>query len=774
MHLDEAICEELLERPANSSTPLKSNQSVTANTTSIISDTSSTELSIISNSASTQTTQVLSFNTPRKRSLKAKVSELEKKIDQLEEKFKIQSKQLMETITSVDHFYEVCDSHLPPNLSLVIKNYVRMSQRKPQGFRYSSQLKQLALTIYFFGPMAYRFLKNILQLPSPRTLRRVTEKVEIVPGLNDVLFNCLEIKMKNLKDDAKDIVLCVDEMAIKTNLFYNLSKDYIIGFNNSYDTKTYECAKHVLCFMIRSLNYKWKQPVAYFFINNSCTGMALQNTIFAVISRLQSISLNIKVLTTDQGSNFYSFANKMHVSIERPYFFVNGEKIYYVFDAPHLLKSTRNNFFKYKFEILDSTTDKRFLDDFYKADQGLNRCAPKLTEAHINPGPFHKMKVRYASQVLSATVAAGMRSCIKCNTLPIAAETTAHFIENMDKLFDILNSKPKSEGGKEFNLPFKNSIKQKNHLIMMLNVFKNMRIIESKIINGITTNIDVTQRMKFINGWQITIKSLLQLWDDIEKPQYFLCTYRLNQDCLENLFGNFRNQNGNNVNPTPIQFYWSFKKIFFLNYLKHSDGSNCLEDLDLILTNIGEISPPLLNSNILFLEKTPFQFNNLNVGTLDYRELQLTSKNALTYVSGYLIKKCIEKHSCNTCLDFAKSQKSIDEAFIFIHLKAYQNEVASNYGNLNVPPDSFINYINALDDVFITNFPTIAIESNVGKKMKNLIDNVPFTHPCKSFSFDFLKKLYIRLRIYHAIKKINRDLLTTPRKNRKLNILSHL
>lgn len=237
----------------------------------------------------------------------------------MEELFKIQSIQLKQTITSVDHFNEVCDLHLPPNLSMIVKNYVRMSQRKPQGFRYSSQVKQMTLTIYFFGLIVYRFLKNILQLPSPRTLRRVTEKVEIILGLNDILFNCLEIKMKNFKDDAKDIVLCVDDMAIKTNLFYNLSKDYIIGFNNSYDTKTYECAKHVLCFMIRSLNYKWKQPVAYFFINNSCTGIALKNTVFAVISRLQSISLNIKVFTTDQGSNFYSFANKMHVSIKRPY-----------------------------------------------------------------------------------------------------------------------------------------------------------------------------------------------------------------------------------------------------------------------------------------------------------------------------------------------------------------------------------------------------------------------------------------------------------------------
>lgn len=101
--------------------------------------------------------------------------------------------------------------------------------------------------------------------------------------------------------------------------------------------------------------------------------------------------------------------------------------------------------------------------------------------------------------------------------MPIAAETTVNSIENMDKLFDILNSKPKADG-KGFNLPFKNSSKQKNHVIMMLNIFKNMLVIETKTVNVITTNVDVTQRMKFINGWQITIKSLLQLWDDIQKP----------------------------------------------------------------------------------------------------------------------------------------------------------------------------------------------------------------------------------------------------------------
>lgn len=442
--------------------------------------------------------------------------------------------------------------------------------------------------------MAYRFLKNILQLPSSRTLRRVTEKIDIMPGLNDIIFNSIELKMKNLKDDAKDFMLCVDEMAIKTNLFYNLSKDCIIGFNNSYDQKTYEPAKHVLCFMIRSLNYNLKQPVAYYFINNSCTGITLQNTIVAVITKLQSIGINIRVFTTDQGPNFYSFSTKMHVSSERPFFFVNGKKIYYVFDPPHLLKSTRNNFYKYKLQLSNNLTDKKYLDDFFKADQGLNRCAPKLSVAHIHPGPFQKMKVCYAAQVFSATVAAGMRNCIINGTLPPAANTTINFIDDMDKLFDLLNSKPKV-GSKDFNRPFKNTQKQRDHLLKMLKFFKNIRVMETKIIDGKTELIDVTQRMKFLNGWQITINSLLQLWEDVQTPLYALCTYRLCQDCLENLFGSFRNQNGNNVNPTPIQFLWAFKKIFFLNYFKHSEGSNCLEDLDEILTNIGDTTFPLNN-----------------------------------------------------------------------------------------------------------------------------------------------------------------------------------
>jgi len=113
----------------------------------------------------------------------------------------------------------------------------------------------------------------------------------------------------------------------------------------------------------------------------------------------------------------------------------------------------------------------------------------------------------------------------------------------------------------------------------MLEVFKNMRVLD-RYQESLWRNWNcVTKRMKFLNGWTITISSLLMLWGDITKtPNFVLCTYRFNHDIIENLFGTFQNKNGNNH--TPIQFLWASKKIFFVNYFKHSEGSNCLECLE--------------------------------------------------------------------------------------------------------------------------------------------------------------------------------------------------
>jgi len=81
----------------------------------------------------------------------------------------------------------------------------------------------------------------------------------------------------------------------------------------------------------------------------------------STICRLQNIKLNIKAFITDQVTNFVQFSKSLYVSPSKPYFDVEGKSIVYIFDPPHLIKSTRNMLFKHKFQINDNVVTKDHL-----------------------------------------------------------------------------------------------------------------------------------------------------------------------------------------------------------------------------------------------------------------------------------------------------------------------------------------------------------------------------------------------------------------------------
>lgn len=51
-----------------------------------------------------------------------------------------------------------------------------------------------------------------------------------------------------------------------------------------------------------------------------------------------------------------------------------------------------------------------------------------------------------------------------------------------------------------------------------------MCILEKKVVNNKIVYNVVTNRVKFLKGWQIIINLLFQLWDDISPPNFSLCT----------------------------------------------------------------------------------------------------------------------------------------------------------------------------------------------------------------------------------------------------------
>ena len=73
----------------------------------------------------------------------------------------------------------------------------------------------------------------------------------------------------------------------------------------------------------------------------------------------------------------------------------------------------------------------------YNRDQQQSlRCCQKLT----NPNGFEKMRVKYATQVLSQTVASTLLTNVFLGALPPNASGTAEVISKFDNLFGCLNS----------------------------------------------------------------------------------------------------------------------------------------------------------------------------------------------------------------------------------------------------------------------------------------------------------------------------------------------
>lgn len=362
---------------------------------------------------------------------------------------------------------KVVDKFFPLATANFLKEQARLFQVNAKGRRYSPAFKQHCLSLYFSGPKAYRNLavSKLFCLPNPVTLKRFIRTFYLTPGIQNVAFQLLKIKIETLKEIDKHCILCLDEMSLKAHLFYNSTRDRVIGFediglDNMY---TEQClpACSVAVILVRGICKSWKQPLAYFFSNSTINSSHLLNILHEVIINLTNIGLKVLCIASDMGSNFVKLSELLHISIEKQYFESNNKKIFYMFDVPHLLKATRNNLLRHRYVDGNKVTLWQYVNDLYNADKNNQyRLAPKLTDVHVNPNNFQKMKVKLAAQILSATVSAAFNTYISLGILPAEASFTAEFIDRFNKLFDILNASTLSNSNPN-KKAFTNSNEQK-------------------------------------------------------------------------------------------------------------------------------------------------------------------------------------------------------------------------------------------------------------------------------------------------------------------------
>jgi hypothetical protein len=206
-----------------------------------------------------------------------------------------------------------------------------------------------------------------------------------------------------MSEDEKFCTLVFDEMKIKSYLEYNKSLDRVEGFEDLGFLGRKKClGQQAMVFCARGLYSSWKMPLGYFIIHSSMKFTDLKVILIRCIENLFDVGLKVCAIVSDQGTNNQATYKALGMTSDRPYFYVHEEQIFSIYDVPHIFKNLRNNWLTN--DILFKNNKVSFSDvrAVYNIDkQSTSRCLLKLTDAHINPNAFQKMKCKLALQIFS-------------------------------------------------------------------------------------------------------------------------------------------------------------------------------------------------------------------------------------------------------------------------------------------------------------------------------------------------------------------------------------
>jgi len=425
---------------------------------------------------------------------------------------------------------------------------MQISRKKSSTKSWSQKEKQLALSIFYKSPAAYKFLyfSKQINLPGLTSIKRWVGNLKCLPGLNTALFKQLKTKVDVMSSQEKYCTLVFDEMKIKNFLEYNKYLDLVEGYEDlGSKGRSNQLAGQAMVFMIRGLYSTWKLPIAYFLPSTSVKHIMLADLITEVLERLFQCGLVVKAIVCDQGVSNVAAFKDLKMTKDKPYFFIGDNKVYSIFDVPHIFKNLRNHFIRNNFLFNGKEVSFKDLKDTYDIDKksSTSRSLLHITDAHIHPGPFQKMSCKLAMQLFSHRVATAIKTCIMTQQLQSrTASQTVEMIKKFNNLLDCLNSNSLYNSN-----PFKCALSDKNPQQLEL-------LFEAKVwfesLEKISTNPKKPlrdARPVCFDGMVWTLNTIIMLYKEQDDLGFnYLLTRRLNSDVIENMFAVFRQRGGYN------------------------------------------------------------------------------------------------------------------------------------------------------------------------------------------------------------------------------------
>ncbi|XP_054289856.1 uncharacterized protein LOC129005088 [Macrosteles quadrilineatus] len=392
-------------------------------------------------------------------------------------------------------------------------------------------------------------------------------------------------------------------------------------------------------------------------------------------------------------------------------------RFFFIFDAPHLFKSIRNALLKTNIQHGDGVWAK--WDHFVtlynldsKSDKARSLC--KITEKHVAPNAFDRMKVKLATQVFSHSVTAAMQTAVGTGQLPADAVNTATFIGRLNDIFDCLNSKVQFDAN-----PLKCAISSTDAGLRVGETLKNaLPWIQTWRCDKKTSR--SLSRPPCFSGLYQTVSSVLQLWNDIkEEDTKYLLTNRLTQDALENEFGIARQRCGYEKNPSAMQFRQNLRHRIQVTLMKPPESANCEIDDDVILTasdldkisdtedeegdGDGDGEDQVRNVDVSMSTTEGSGLEDMEVDDpddivqSDDSDIDLDAEHiqppqiapdqqptlescSVQYVAGYLAKICLKKFSCEECSrELTTGAQLSDENELLILHRSYSTKDGTSH-----------------------------------------------------------------------------------------------
>lgn len=304
------------------------------------------------------------------------------------------------------------------------------SKGVPIEKKYSEEIRKFALTLHFFSPKAYDFIRSTYNtcLPHSRTLSKWYQHVDAEPGFTKEAFEALKRKV----EESVHPVICaltLDEMAIRKCLIWDPKSQKFFGrvdCGHEINSDSVDEASQCLVLLVISVNGSWKLPIGYFLIV-SLTREQKATILRTAIQLCQDAGVKVVSVTYDGLAGNFSMLTSLGSNVLRDQtttkFESHNSQIHIFIDPCHAIKLVRNAFGELRVFIdsMGREINFKYLQLLLNLQEkkGLH-LATKIGKAHIL-FEKQKMKVKLATQLFSSSVADALEFC--CNTLKIRLRT---------------------------------------------------------------------------------------------------------------------------------------------------------------------------------------------------------------------------------------------------------------------------------------------------------------------------------------------------------------